>query len=48
MAGPTGFDFMAAVEVAKAMDVPIDQMFFEKLKAYEMTVLEHMRNRGKE
>ena len=46
--GPSGFDFSVAIEVAKAMGIEINQSFFEKLRAYEVTTLNEIGKRSKD
>ena len=45
MAGPEGLDYGVIIEMAKAMAIEINQNFFEKLRAYEITMLEGMRKK---
>lgn len=43
MEDPYGLDFGVIIEMARAMDMEINQIFFEKLKAYEKTVLDGIK-----
>lgn len=50
-AGPSGvyaLDYGVIIEMAKAMDIDIDGAFFEKLKAFELTVLSEIQKKRKE
>ena len=42
VSGPTGLDYGVVIEVAKTMDIEINQSFFEKLRAYESAVLDNV------
>jgi len=42
-----GLDFGVIIEMAKAMNIEINQTFFKKLRAYESTILSIKTNEGK-
>lgn len=46
MNGPYGLDYGIVMEMARMLGIETDQIFFEKLKAYEMTALEEIRKGG--
>lgn len=41
--GATGLDFGVVIEVARALRLEVNQIFFEKLKVFETAVLNEMK-----
>ena len=48
MGGAYGLDYGVVMEVAKAMWFDTDEIFFEKLRAYEAAVLDEMNKKEKD
>jgi hypothetical protein len=42
-----GLDYGVIIEMAKAMNIEINTLFFEKLKAFEDIVLQELKKRAK-